>query len=916
MAMIIVALCVLVAGLAVVGHAEDETDRSAEREVAVSLSELEERVQKAASEAIPSVVAIRELMTGNSLGSGVIISADGLVLSQYHVTHTSDASNRNGTRKPGDHVEVILADGRKCKGKLLGADRTYELSLLRIVDLKGTLPFASLDENVTVEAGDRVLKLGHPHGYRPSRGPVVRLGRVLCAQRYLFATDCLVASGDSGGPFFNLDGRLVGIVHAQTLPEQITNRQASSAAIVNAATTSALITSRLASMLNAEVSTPDAKQVFENFRATREVLPDHRWSQGATSRAAYVDAAGQAKSSVVALRDQQDVRALGTIVESGGLIVTKASALPAEPRCELPTGEIVAAEVLGMEATFDVALLKIAADDLRAVSWRDEPLQAAGTFIYAPGLQRLPLATGVVSVPTREQKGPFPSQVKPPPKRPAALPEVIGSSVQGRGYWVEYVDGQAAAAGIRPGDVLLTIGDVAIRRHQDLVACVEGHFAGDRLKVRLLRAARTHELTLRLRAEGVSQYSSQRKAFPVVFEHDAPLFPHECGGPLLDLDGNTVGITMARIGDHGCIAIPSESIRALLPDLKARSYLENWRAYQHIVARRDNAATTAEEPAEVGEPVSLTLDELKKKLQDRRERIQSLVVDYDVVMEAHLHPELLMSWNLQLVRDYHEAHRMGFSGEKRLSQVISPGLLIWNAPRDRVEPDSHAPPSVIETVERQRQDAVRSKEEGRSDHLHSRLREKQKNRYVFDGNKCFRWDSLRKQMVPTPTNRFHFGDLYLRGLGLRPLDPEPNSKHLRDQRLVSFSENFACYDECRVQPEHRMVGDAACIATEAKYHTIQDGVDVERVDEIWLDPEVGFTPRRWERRVNGVISELRTNSQFEEFAPECWLPWESTWTFYTPQWVAPDLRNQPAYSFSVRLRKSRVNDISNDVFKP
>ena len=65
---------------------------------------------------------------------------------------------------------------------------------------------------MTVKAGDVVLKLGHPIGYRLGRAPVVRAGRVLYAQDDVFVSDCLLADGDSGGPFFDLDGRLVGIV--------------------------------------------------------------------------------------------------------------------------------------------------------------------------------------------------------------------------------------------------------------------------------------------------------------------------------------------------------------------------------------------------------------------------------------------------------------------------------------------------------------------------------------------------------------------------------------------------------------------------------------------------------------------------------------------------------------------------------
>lgn len=65
-----------------------------------------------------------------------------------------------------------------------------------------------MDVAVTVKLGDEVLKLGHPLGRRPGRAPVVRLGRVLCRHDDSFAADCLLSGRDSGGPLFDLDGRI------------------------------------------------------------------------------------------------------------------------------------------------------------------------------------------------------------------------------------------------------------------------------------------------------------------------------------------------------------------------------------------------------------------------------------------------------------------------------------------------------------------------------------------------------------------------------------------------------------------------------------------------------------------------------------------------------------------------------------
>lgn len=99
-------------------------------------------------------------------------------------------------------------------------------------------------------------------------------------------------------------------------------------------------------------------------------------------------------------------------------------------------------------------------------------------------------------------------------------------------------------------------------------------------------------------------------------------------------------------------------------------------------------------------------------------------------------------------------------------------------------------------------------------------------------------------------------------------------------------------------------------------HTERDGKRIKETDRIWFDPSLGLAPRRREQRVDDTFADVWTNSKFEEFAPGCWLPWECTWTFYAPEWVAPEYRNQPAHSNHMRLRRMRVNEVSDDFFTP
>jgi serine protease Do len=157
---------------------------------------------------MPSVVGLR---IGPGAGSGVIISADGYVLTAGHVSG-----------KPDQKVSIILADGRKVNGKTLGNNRGMDSGLIKITD-EGKWPYVEMGESSPVQKGLWCLAIGHPGGVKTGRTPVVRLGRVLNPRKarltgmVLMETDCVLVGGDSGGPLFDMHGKVIGI-HSQIGP--------------------------------------------------------------------------------------------------------------------------------------------------------------------------------------------------------------------------------------------------------------------------------------------------------------------------------------------------------------------------------------------------------------------------------------------------------------------------------------------------------------------------------------------------------------------------------------------------------------------------------------------------------------------------------------------------------------------------
>jgi serine protease Do len=136
---------------------------------------------------------------GRAAGSGVIVSEDGFVLTAGHVAS-----------EPDREVTLILSDGKKIKGKTLGINRRMDSGLIKITT-PGKWPYAPMGDSSKLHKGQWCLALGHPGGYKRGRPPVVRLGRILDQNDRFIQSDCALVGGDSGGPLFDLEGKVIGI---------------------------------------------------------------------------------------------------------------------------------------------------------------------------------------------------------------------------------------------------------------------------------------------------------------------------------------------------------------------------------------------------------------------------------------------------------------------------------------------------------------------------------------------------------------------------------------------------------------------------------------------------------------------------------------------------------------------------------
>jgi Do/DeqQ family serine protease len=140
-----------------------------------------------------------------SLGSGVLVSGDGLIVTNDHVI------------KESDQITVVLADRREFEARVVSTDPRTDLAVLRIAPPRGErLPSLALHDSDDLEVGDMVLAIGNPFGV----GQTVTSGIVSALARtavgvsdfnFFIQTDAAINPGNSGGALIGMDGRLVGI---------------------------------------------------------------------------------------------------------------------------------------------------------------------------------------------------------------------------------------------------------------------------------------------------------------------------------------------------------------------------------------------------------------------------------------------------------------------------------------------------------------------------------------------------------------------------------------------------------------------------------------------------------------------------------------------------------------------------------
>jgi S1-C subfamily serine protease len=267
---------------------------------------------------------------------------------------------------------------------------------------------------------------------------------------------------------------------------------------------------------------------------------------------------------------------VGTVVSDGSQVlakwseINKASGLPLQ--CVGSGNATFDATISGVFEDEDLVLLKLKESKLRPVKLDATVKPELGRFLVAAGPGDVTLGMGVVSVKERPLRA----------SDQAFVGVGVENHTEGTGVKVRQVSEGSPAdqAGLEVGDIILNLNEKVVGSMTEFRSLLTTMKPGDEVNVLYSRKGESINVTLKLGSRpAVGQFpqrrlevmermggeiSDVRDDFPAVIQTDMVLNPEECGGPVLDLQGNVVGIAAARAGRIRSYVIPSASILAML----------------------------------------------------------------------------------------------------------------------------------------------------------------------------------------------------------------------------------------------------------------------------------------------------------------------------------------------------------------
>lgn len=373
-----------------------------------------------------------------SLGSGFIVDNDGHIVTNNHVIQDAD------------EIHVILHDDTRLKATLVGRDPKTDLAVLK-VESKEDLPITELGDSDEMEVGDWVIAIGNPFGLggTVTAGIISARGRDINSGPYddYLQTDASINRGNSGGPTFNMDGRVIGINTAIFSPT------GGSVGIGFA--------------IPSNVAAPVIRQLIKNGEVRRGWLGVH--IQSVTDEIAESLGLDEAKGAMIASvvpdgpAASADFKPGDVILEFGGVEVPEMRRLP-KIVADIEPGETV-----------------------DAIVWRDGDRETVS--VEVGHLKEEP--TQVASAPAKKDSSPREQEIDQLGLNVAGISSEmrekykLGDDVKGVVVTSVDGDGPAAEKGLQPGDRIIQVSQEDVTEPADVKRKVEQAKAQGRKSVLL-----------------------------------------------------------------------------------------------------------------------------------------------------------------------------------------------------------------------------------------------------------------------------------------------------------------------------------------------------------------------------------------------------------------------------------------------
>lgn len=517
---------------------------------------LEKEVQKVIQQAYQAAVyitpydSIMKKAVGGSF-SGVVVDTAGYILSAAHAV------------KPNSLYQVTFPDGRKFRAIGLGRIPSNDAAVMKIEE-KGTWPYAAMGWSASLKKDMPCISIAYP-GTLAAKTPTIRLGYVAeteTSEGFIRST-CLMEPGDSGGPVFDMKGRVVGLHSKINLSPQ--DNFEIPVDLYRKYWTTLIRPSSI-------VSLPPAENLMADpLLAELKVQPEIK-----NLEESLKPLAAKLGKNVVQIKSQikgAEITIWGTLIDLKGMVpevilkersflISKSSMVGGDPVVELKPGAAIVAKVLRRDEDNDLVLLLLrerinTGVVLKAVTQDSVSFAKLGKLLISPKPDR----TGVVSVLGNTQfaiaKGPTSAYMGVNTSLKDG--KVVISMVQPRS--------PASVAALEVGDELSSFNGKPVLKMEDLSKEISKHSAEDTLNLQFVRSGISYSKQIVLKPRRLNERhiayrftdgrSERRDGFNQILVHDGQLKPAECGGPLYDIDGNFYGINIARVSRTSSLAIPA-----------------------------------------------------------------------------------------------------------------------------------------------------------------------------------------------------------------------------------------------------------------------------------------------------------------------------------------------------------------------